>query len=107
MFSCVFWFACAHDLLRFDQDERLAAGIDKFTSKDWNSVVDHMGRGLTAMQCKRRWYLHLRSMRDNQVVDRKWTESEVSALKGSTFLFWLLTCINTIFSGFPIARADQ
>ncbi len=78
-------------------------GIEKYTSKDWANVVNHMGQGLTVMQCKRRWYLHLKLKQDIQVIDRDWTENEVRVLNLDT-----LPCRNYLLMLFPqIAHLRQ
>lgn len=55
----------------------LEAAVAKYREKDWPAVAKHVGSGLTAEQCRKRWSCHLKFLRQGLKADLNWTEEEV------------------------------
>lgn len=59
-----------------EEDSRLLAGIHKYGTEDWKSIVQFVGNGRTAAQCSQRWYRIL----DPRISKERWLEEEDQTL---------------------------
>ncbi len=63
------------------QDARLIEAVNLHKASGWTKVAEHVGGGVTRLQCHHRWSNHLKPLQQGLKRGGDWTEAEVCYYK--------------------------